>query len=187
MARAAVLTYSAMLLVRHYRYDLRQSMASRTCKRALRHQLKECWEALKDRSEPVWAGRTAVRRSQKGKWRAAAAPFTDRSTSCWVVAPCTSPDFSKFGDRARISLDSPSHAAHEPRDAACVRACVRGPAGPAEVEVFGSRRASEALQELCHEMIGINLSCSAHNASTCPEIPRTVDILLPIYCRFTAV
>ena len=117
MARAAVLTYSAMLLVRHYRYDLRQSMASRTCKRALRHQLKECWEALKDRSEPVWAGRTAVRRSQKGKWRAAAAPFTDRSTSCWVVAPCTSPDFSKFGDRARISLDSPSHAAH---DAACV-------------------------------------------------------------------
>ena len=117
MARAAVLTYSAMLLVRHYRYDLRQSMASRTCKRALRHQLKECWEALKDRSEPVWAGRTAVRRSQKGKWRAAAAPFTDRSTSCWVAAPCTSPDFSKFGDRARISLDSPSHAAH---DAACV-------------------------------------------------------------------
>ena len=80
-----------MLLVRHYRYDLRQSMASRTCKRALRHQLKECWEALKDRSEPVWAGRTAVRRSQKGKWRAAAAPFTDRSTSCRVAAPCTSP------------------------------------------------------------------------------------------------
>ena len=106
-----------MLLVRHYRYDLRQSMASRTCKRALRHQLKECWEALKDRSEPVWAGRTAVRRSQRGKWRAAAATFTDRSTSCRVAAPCTSPDFSKFGDRARISLDSPSHAAH---DAACV-------------------------------------------------------------------
>ena len=83
MARAAVLTYSAMLLVRHYRYDLRQSMASRTCKRALRHQLKECWEALKDRSEPVWAGRTAVRRSQKGKWRAAAAPPTVRLRAGW--------------------------------------------------------------------------------------------------------
>ena len=64
---------------------------------------------------------------------------------------------------------------------------MRGPAGPAEVEVFGSRRASEALQELCHEMIGINLSCSAHNASTCPEIPRTVDILLPIYSRVTII
>ena len=64
---------------------------------------------------------------------------------------------------------------------------VRGPAGPAEVEVFGSRRASEALQELCHEMVGINLSCSAHNASTCPEIPRTVEILLPIYSRVTII
>ena len=57
-----MLTYSAMLMVRHYRYDLRQSMASRTCKRALRHQLKECWEALKDRSELVWAGRIDVQR-----------------------------------------------------------------------------------------------------------------------------